>query len=415
VLTAVSSFLAAGETALTGANRIRLKHKAEKSPAAKKALRLLEKYDRMLATLLIAVNVIAVVAASLATLFAIDTAAKAGWDEGVTIAVASAILTVVLIVVGDILPKTLARVHADAFVVFAAGALTFIMWIFIPISSVMLLLQRGVMKMFARGDKVVSVTEQELLQIIDEIEDEGVLEEHESLLVRSALEFDETTVEEILTPRVDTVAVALTDNADKVKEVFFREGYSRLPVYDGTLDKIVGVVSNKEFMKWLLSEDSADSEIPMQDIVRLPALMKLSDALKSMQKQKSHLAVVLDQHGGTAGIVTLEDILEELVGEIWDESDEETQPVKFTNANTFEVGSELSIIDFNRFFENSEKHDDIEIESESNTVGGYVFELFGKIPTVGESVTSEQFRVTVLSMEGRRLGRLRFEIILKKG
>jgi CBS domain containing-hemolysin-like protein len=412
VLIFVSGFLSACETALTGVNRIRLKHRAEKSPSAKKALRLLEQYDRVLATILIANNAIAVIAAAIATVLAIHVSTEA--NETFAVTIASAITTVVLIILADILPKTLAREHADYFAVVSANVLSVTVMIFTPISAVMLLLQRGVVKLFSKGEKGVSVTEQELLQIIDEIEDEGVLEEHESLLVRSALEFDETTVEEILTPRVDIVAVALSDSPEKIRDVFFNEGYSRLPVYDGTPDKIVGVISNKEYMKWLQTGREG-SEKPVQDIVRLPALMKLSEALKSMQKQKSHLAVVLDQYGGTAGIVTLEDILEELVGEIWDESDEEVRPIKFTNANTFEAGSELSINDFNRWFEDSDNHGGLEIESDSNTVGGWVFELFGKIPTVGESVTSEQFRVTVLSMEGRRLGRLRFEIILKKG
>jgi CBS domain containing-hemolysin-like protein len=309
VLIFVSGFLSACETALTGVNRIRLKHKAEGgSVSAKKALKLLGKYDQVLATILIANNAIAVIAAAIATVLAIHLSTAE--NETFAVTLASAITTVILIILADILPKTLAREHADYFAAVSAGILTVVVWIFLPVSFIMLQLQRGVVRIFSAGEKGVSVTEQELLQIIDEIEDEGVLEEHESLLVRSALEFDETTVEEIITPRVDITAVALTDSVDKVREVFFDEGYSRLPVYDGTLDKIIGMISNKEFMKWLLSEtrEVSGQDMPVQDIVRLPALMKLSDALKLMQKQKSHLAVVLDQYGGTAGIVTLEDI-----------------------------------------------------------------------------------------------------------
>ena len=249
------------------------------------------------------------------------------------------------------------------------------------------------------------------MQIIDEIEDEGVLEEHESLLVRSALEFDETTVEEILTPRVDMTAVALTDKIEKVRDLFFSDGYSRMPVYDKSPDKIIGVISNKEFMKRLLSGEDFQLRDIIYDIPRLPSLMKLSEALKLMQKEKSHLAVVLDQYGGTEGIVSMEDILEELVGEIWDEGDEETQPVKFTGKNVFETGSELSINDFNRFFAGKDEYQDIEIETECNTIGGWVFELFGKIPEVGEKTKSDRFKITVLNMEGRRIGRLRFEIV----
>ncbi|MCL1831989.1 MAG: hemolysin family protein [Oscillospiraceae bacterium] len=419
LLTILSGFFAASEIAITGVNRIRLKYKAEKgSKAAAKALKLLNKYDKSLITLLIGNNVVMLIAASMATLVAINIADIAGWDETMVVAVVTAVITVALLVLSEILPKTLAYEHSDRFVIVTAGVLTVFVWCLTPVSLVLLLIQNAARKVFRKSEKAVSVTEQELLQIIDEIEDEGVLEGQESNLVRSALEFDETTLEEIITPRVDITAASLNDSADKVRDIFFEEGYSRLPVYDGTLDKIVGIISSKDFMKWLLAPpESRPAEMPVADIVRLPALMKLSDAFKFMQSQKSHMAVVLDQYGGTAGIVTLEDILEELVGEIWDEGDEEVRPVKFINARVFEVGSELSVNNFNRFFEgyepeeNAALYSQLEIVSESNSVGGWVFELFGRIPAQGESAMSELFKVTVLTMEGRRPGRLKFEIL----
>ncbi|MCL2754688.1 MAG: CBS domain-containing protein, partial [Oscillospiraceae bacterium] len=207
--------------------------------------------------------------------------------------------------------------------------------------------------------------------------------------------------------------------------VFFDEGYSRLPVYVGLHDKIVGLLSSKKFMKWFATEHSesgGNAPLPIQDIVKLPTLMKLSDALKSLQRKKSHLAVVLDQYGGTAGIVTLEDILEELVGEIQDESDDESgetaASVKFVKEDVFEVNGELSINDFNRFFEDfdggNKNYSDIEITSESITIGGWVFEVFGKIPNVGETKSSGRFKVTVLSMEGRRPGRIKLDLTLSQ-
>ncbi|MCL1903828.1 MAG: hemolysin family protein [Oscillospiraceae bacterium] len=417
LLTFLAAFCSASETAITGVNRIRLKNKAELgSTSAKKALKLIGKYDRVLATILIANNSLNLIIASLATIFAISLAASFGVSEGISVAVVTVIITIFLIVFSDILPKTLAREHADEFVLTICHALDVLMFVLYPISSVMLILQNLFSRIFSnKKAKRVSVTEAELMHIIDEIEDEGVLEEQESFLVRSALEFDETTVEEIMTPRVDMTAVALNDSPEKVRDVFFESGYSRLPVYDKTPDKIVGFISNKEFMKHLLAREGTSESIQttmpaVQDILRIPALMKLSEALKLMQKKKSHLAVVLDQHGGTDGIVTLEDILEELVGEIWDEDDEETHPVKFTGENTFEVGGELSINDFNRSFEVYSAIKNIEIVSESNTVGGWAFELFEKIPEVGESVQTEQFIITVLSMKGKRIGKLKFEV-----
>ncbi|MCL2037273.1 MAG: hemolysin family protein [Oscillospiraceae bacterium] len=415
LLMTLSAFFSASETALTGVNRVRLKHKAKGgghgASAARKALKLLEKYDRSLATLLIGNNIVNLAAASIATALAIT--AFPEYLSVYSTAISTAILTVAILIFAEVLPKSLAREHSEGFILAVAGLLDVLVKVLKPVSMLLLLMQRGASKLFANKNKQVSITEEELLHIIDEIQDEGVLEEHESDLVRSALELDETTVEEILTPRVDMVAVELNDSAAKVRDIFVEEGYSRLPVYDKTPDKVVGLISNKEFMNRLLNHANPDTvEIRnlIQEIVRLPVLMKLSEALKIMQKQKSHLAVVLDQHGGTEGIVTLEDILEELVGEIWDEGDEETQPVKFTGEDSFEVGGELSINDFNKAFEVYSNIERIEIASDSNTVGGWVFELFGKIPEAGESVDSARFKITVLSMDGRRIGRLRFDV-----
>lgn len=406
-----SAFFSSCETALTGVNRIRLKYKAENgSAAAKKALKLVEKYDKTLTTILIGNNTVNLVAASISTVFAIALAASWGISEGTAVTLVTAVVTVVLIIAAEILPKTLARQHADSYIIAIAGLLSVFTIILTPVSAVMLLLQNAISRGFKGRGKQVSVTEEELMHIIDEIEGEGVLEEQESDLVRSALEFDETTVEEVLTPRVDMTAVALTDTVEKVRDVFFESGYSRLPVYDKTPDKVVGVISNKEFMKQLLNEGDSMTLKP-QEIVRIPSLMKLSDALKLMQKKKSHLAVVLDQYGGTEGIVTMEDILEELVGEIWDESDEETRAVTFTGENSFEVAGELSVNDFNKAFDVYSQVENIEIDSESNTIGGWAFEQFGKIPNVGESVATERFKITVLSMEDKRIGRLRFEVL----
>ena len=424
----LSAFFSACETALTGANRIRLKHRAENksdrksdlksATAAKKALRLIGKYDRMLATLLIGNNTVNLVAASLATMLAVHYAETSGHSEAAVVAIVTSVITLTLIVMGDILPKTLAREHADGFVTATSGIMSVLMALLSPLSAVMLLLQRGLSKVFRKSGKEVSVTEEELLHIIDEIEEQGVLEKQEGHLVRSALEFDETTLEEILTPRVDMTAVSISDTVERVRNVFFEEGYSRLPVYDGSPDRVVGVISNKTFMKWMLGRDSWDySELKIsgvfkevvQDVLQLFSLMKLSDALKTMQKQHAHLAVVLDQHGGTAGIVTLEDILEELVGEIWDEGDEETSSVRVLGDKVFEVGSELSINDFNRFLAN--RGCEVEISSDKNTVGGWVFEVFDKIPEVGEEKELPMLKLTVLTMENRRIGRVKVQIL----
>jgi len=408
VLVLLSAFFSASETALTAVNRIRLKHKAENGSAdAARVLELLKKYDRVLTTLLIGNNVVNLAASSLATVLAI-TVLKTRFG-GYEVLIATTALTVAVIIFGEILPKTLAREHSEGLLLTASRLLLALFFILTPLSALMLFLQKGAAKLFRNDDKSVSVTEEELMHIIDEIEDEGVLEEHESRLVRSALELDETTVGEILTPRVNIVAVAVTDGAEKARRVFTEEGYSRLPVYDKTIDRIVGIVNIKDFTRKFAAGPDFDMRAVTQEVLHIPALMKLSEALKLMQKEKSHLAVVVDQYGGTEGIVTLEDILEELVGEIWDEGDEETLPVKFINADVFEVSGSLSNNDLNRFFESKEP--DVAVDSESNTVGGWVFELFGKIPEVGESVASGNLKITVTAMDGRRIAKIRAEIL----
>lgn len=243
------------------------------------------------------------------------------------------------------------------------------------------------------SDKV-SMTEEELKVMIDEIEDEGVLEQQESNLVRSALEFDEITVDEIITPRVRITAVEIGDDAASVRQKFLQEEYSRMPVYERTLDNIVGIITEKEFFKQY--EKSTDFTIRsiMQETLYLPQMQKLSEVFRTMQKQKCHMSVVLDQHGGTLGIVTMEDILEELVGEIWDESDEVKSPVTMVGSNVFEVYGDVSLNSLRRFL--TARDIPAEIESEAHTVAGWVLGLFGSIPKNGDITQTDDFIVTVL-------------------
>ena len=224
--------------------------------------------------------------------------------------------------------------------------------------------------------------------------------------------FDETIVSQVITPRVNIVAVEVNAGEEKVKELFLTERYSRLPVYEKTVDHIIGVITQQDFFEHLIKGESFSLREIMQDTLHIPNLMKISDVLKQMQKNKLHLAVVVDQYGGTEGIVTLEDILEELVGEIWDESDEVTAPVKFISENVFETTGEVSQSDFNRFFE--ARAMDFRIDTESNTVGGWLFELFGRIPEKNDSIRTDDFNITVMSLVDFRIGTIRFEILPKE-
>ena len=401
-----SAFFSASETAYTGANKIRLRSKAENGKkSAERALKIIEKYDKTLTTILIGNNIVNILTSSLATVLFIDLLEDT--DKG---SVASTVVvTIVVLIFGEILPKTIAKSNAETFACAISGIMSFLMTIFTPLSAIFILLQKGANKLFASKNKEVSMTEQELISIIDEIEDEGVLEEQEGSLVRSALEFDETIVSEVITPRVNVVAVEINAGEERVKELFLKEQYSRLPVYEKTVDHIVGVITQHDFFEKIVRGESFTIREIMQDTLHIPNLMKISDVLKQMQKNKLHLAVVVDQYGGTEGIVTLEDIIEELVGEIWDESDEVTAPVKFISETVFETSGEVSQNDFNRFFE--ARAMDYRIDTDSNTVGGWLFELFGRIPEENDSIRTDDFIITVKSLEDFRVGTVQFEII----
>ena len=324
------------------------------------------------------------------------------------------VLTLVILTFGEVMPKSLAKDHSEGLTVATSGIITFLTFIFTPLSALFILLKKLANKLFG-NKKEVTVTEQELMAIIDEIEDEGVLEEQERDLVKSALEFDETVVDEIITHRVDVIAVDVNEDIETVKKTFINEEYSRLPIYEGSIDHIIGFVSQKDFFKKYLTKKDDETFLLrdiMQEIHYVPHLMKISDIMKQMQKDKVHMAVVLDQYGGTLGIVTLEDILEQLVGEIWDENDEIIAPVTFVSENEFNVNGDVSLTAFKRYWHNR-TGDSPKIDGNAKTVGGWVLELFGKIPETNESVTTDDFRITVLKVSERRIVKVRLTVIPK--
>lgn len=407
ILVALSAFFSAAETSFTSVNRIRLKNRADEgSKPAARTLSILNRYDKVLTTILIGNNIVNILTSSLATVMCIE---LFGAENGSLISTAA--VTVTVLIFGEILPKTIAKANAETFSCAVSIPIQFLMTVITPLSAFFLLLQRGANRLFAKN-REVSVTEQELIQIIDEIEDEGVLEQQESDLVRSALAFDETVVSEIITPRVNVTAVEINAGIEDVKELFLSEAYSRLPVYEKTVDHIVGVITQKDFFERLVRGGNFYIRDIIQDTLHLPGLMRLSEALRQMQKKKIHLAVVVDQYGGTEGIVTLEDVLEELVGEIWDENDEVTAPVKFLSETVFETSGEVSRSDFNRYFE--ARGLDFRIEADSNTVGGWLFEKFGRIPKEGDTIKTDGFLITVKTLDDLRIGTVRFKILRPK-
>jgi len=307
----------------------------------------------------------------------------------------------VVLIFGEITPKSYAKSHAESVALFMANPL----WILIKCMTPIVFLFKILQNAMKPKTEQPTVTEDELKYMIEEIEEQGVLEEQESDLVKSALEFDEITVDEILIPRVNVVAVEKNEEFEKIQEIFLSEMYSRLPVYDKSVDNIIGIITNKNFFR-LVTEGKTDISEIIQDVIRISDLKLISEALKEMQKNKMHMAVILDQYGGTKGIITLEDIIEELVGEIYDENDEVVHNFVRTGDNEYEVSGDLSIGDMLDELELPES----EIETSANTVGGWVMELLGHVAENGETAESGAFRLTVLEIDDNRIMKVKLEI-----
>ncbi len=398
VLVMFSAVFSATETAFSSVNRIRLKNIEDENQNARTALKILDRFDKALTAILVGNNVVNIASASLAT---VVFTRKLGSGS---VGIATAVMTVVVLIFGEIIPKALAKEHAEGFVLFTAplllGFITIITPVVVPFSGLAKLASR----IFSSGKKPPTMTEDELKCIIDEIEDEGVLEEQESDLVRSALEFDEKTVGEILVPRVNITGVELNDSIEKIKDTFISTAYSRLPVYKDSIDNIVGVLLQGDFFEFYLDRTKKNRDI--SKIMLAPEHMiehtRVSEALRIMQKEKMHMAVVHDEYGGTQGIVTLEDIIEELVGEIYDESDDEDNSFTKLADNVFEVDAEMSIYDM---LERMGLPTDT-VESEMSSVGGYIMELEGEIPAEGKTVSSDRFDMEILKADDRKIYRV---------
>lgn len=404
ILIAMSAFFSASETAISSVNRIRLKSMAENgSRGAERALKILTKYDKALTTILIGNNIVNIATSSISTILCIQLVGEKYGSLVSTVAV-----TLIVLIFGEVMPKGLAKDHAEGVCIGVSAVITFLMLIFTPFSSFFILLKKGIAKLF-HNKKSVSVTEEELMAIIDEIEGEGVLEEQESDLVRSALQFDEITADEIITPRVRIVAVEVNDSAEEVRAKFLKEQYSRMPVFEKNLDNIVGIINEKDFIK---AYDQKGAELSVRELIQetiyVPSMQKISEVLRVMQKRKCHMSVVLDQHGGTLGIVTMEDLLEELVGEIWDESDEVKSPVTVRGEGEFDIYGEVSLNSLRRFLESRDI--DLEIDSEAHTVAGWVLELFGSIPKNGDVTETEELTLEVLDAAELRVNKVRITL-----
>ncbi len=397
VLLFLSAFFSASETAFSTVNKARLKNYAAKGDKkAAKALKIANAFEKALTAILIGNNIVNILSTSISTVLFTQLLGPGG------VGAATAVMTVLVLIFGEITPKSIAKSNAEQCALLFAGPISLIMLVLKPFVWVFQFLQ----KLFKPKNEQPSVTEDELKYIIDEIQEQGVLEQQESELVRSALEFDEITVDEILIPRVNVTAVERNTPFEDIKNKFLTEMYSRIPVYEKNIDNIVGVITNKSFMR-LMDEGKQDISEIIQDIIHISDLKLISEALKEMQKNKMHMAVVLDQYGGTKGIVTIEDIIEELVGEIYDEDDEVIPNFVKLSDNEYDMAADLSISDMLEKFDLPEEY----IESQVNSVGGLVTELLGHIAKVGETAECGMFKMTVTSADEQKINKIHLEVV----
>lgn len=399
LLIALSAFFSATETAFSSVNRIRLKNYAgEGNKRAAKTLKIAEDFDRALSAILIGNNIVNIASASIGTLIFSNLMG----DGPAAVTASTVVMTVVVLIFGEVLPKSMAKENAEQFSLSVTPVLSAIIFILTPFTAMLVGLKKVVTRWFRNDRKDPSVTEEELKYIIEEIEDEGVLEEQESELVQSALDFDEITVGEILTPRVDVVALNIDDSPEKILSVFQNDNHSRLPVYEKSIDSIIGILNARTFYNAYLKNQHLDIRTLIQDTVFVPPTKKISVLLKELQREKLQLAVVVDQYGGTIGIITVEDILEELVGEIWDENEDAVEDMLPIGENQFEVNGDMNVYDMLEELE----LDYPQFKSSSNSVSGWAFETFEHIPEIGESFTYEDLTVTVKELEEQRITKL---------
>ena len=400
ILLVLSGLFSSSETAFASVNKIRLKAMADQGDKrAETALRVSERYEDALTAILVGNNIANIGSSSLATVLFTQ------WVGDMGPAVATVVMTLLVLTFCEVLPKSYAKSHAESLALHFAVALSGFTKLMTPFVKIFDLMSKA----FRPKTESPSVTEDELKYIIDEIEEEGVLEEQESDLVLSALQFDETTVNEILIPRVKIVGVSSEATMDEICDMFLHSHFSRFPVYEKSMDNIIGMITSRDFFRLEHGMFHSVSEI-LQDVIYIPATKPISDSLKEMQRSKTHMAVIVDQYGGTKGIVTLEDIIEELVGDIYDESDEivhefvRTEPHCYTIVGTFSISDMRDALD----------EEDIPAqmpEAASTSVGGWVTELLGHIPEVGETVQVETFLFKVLETDNQSVTKIALQVL----
>ena len=396
ILVAFSAFFSASETAFSSLNQIRLKSRADDGDrTAARVLAMSEQYDKLLSTILIGNNIVNIAAASIGTIIFTK---MLGAERGAT--VSTMVLTIVVLIFGEVTPKSLAKEMPETIATAVAPVLSLLMLVLTPLTWLFSQWKR-LLSHFVHSSESDTITEGELMTMVSEAENDGELTDRESELIRSAIEFDDVEVEEILTPRVDVVAVADDISLEELAQTFAESGYSRLPVYHGTIDNIIGVVHEKDFYIARLKKATKIDDLVAPTLYTTGST-QISQLLRTLREQHHHMAVVVDEYGGTEGIITLEDILEELVGEIWDEHDEVTEDFRKQSDGSWLVSGSASVDDLYEELDLPEEED-----IDSNTVNGLVQEKTCHLPKVGDRFTLGEYDGVVTRTAKRRVTEVR--------
>ena len=389
----MSAYFSATETAFSSINRIRLKTMAEDgNKKAERALKLAENYDSLLSTILIGNNIVNILASSLTTILFIGLLKN---NESLATTLSTVILTVVILIFGEISPKSIAKESPEKFAMFSAPILSLFLTVFAPLNWVFMQWKKLLKRIF-KSDEEVGITEEELISIIEEAEEDGNFEKSETDLIKSAIEFNELEVGDIFTPRIDITAVKSEATIDEIRDVFKNSGFSRLPVYTEDLDNILGILYYKDFF----TKNFASINEIIKPVSFVTKNKNVNELMNELQEKKLHLAVVTDEYGSTAGIVTLEDILEEIVGDIWDEHDAVEIDVREIGEDEYIVAGKANIT---KVFDEI----GVDVEPEALTVNGWAMDVLSRIPVVGDEFEADGLSAKVLTMNGKRIGNLK--------
>ena len=390
------SFFSASETAFTSLNKIKLKALANTgNKKAEKTLTLCENFSKLLTTILVGNTIVNVVAASLATVLFTNVLGGNG------VAVSSIVMTLVIMIFGEIIPKNIAKFVPEKFAMSSTPILRFLCWIFTPLTFVFGYIEKLISNMYENDSETYSTDE--FITMVEEANEDGDIEDHEADLITNALEFNDLNVGDILTPRTDVIAIDINEDSIEEIELKYRDsGFSRLPVYDDNLDNIVGVLIEKDFYYHLLYEKSTNIKEILKEAIYTSPQVKVSSLLKQLQNSKSHMAIVVDEYGGTEGIITMEDILEELVGEIYDEHDEVVEYYKKIDNDTYLVKADVDIDDMFEHF-----GIDCNEDYEFNTASAWVIDILDKIPVKGDSFDFMNMHVEVTDADSKKVNELK--------